>query len=498
MNTLHWHDYRYYPYERDLARREVLAVLGLTDCDLSEDGIQLPRWVDTNAAGRLTYFSHVDGADGVIPTIQARLEQAARNGDNRQATRYSVHGLHEYKGKFNPQVAKAILNIFGISFGKRVLDPFCGSGTTLVECAHIGATGVGIDLNPLAVFITNTKLSSLSTSVDTLRSEFLELWRYLVRLRNPVVPRAKTARDFYLGAWFDEKQLAWIEALRNAIKIHCPTQGDILLAIASNLLRDYSDQNPSDLRIRRRTSPLPELPFRDAFRAACTRFLDRLEAAQLVLGTEGRPKSRAIVSDIRETTKVQVDGLFDAAITSPPYATALPYIDTQRLSLVWLGLCEPDEIGPLDGALIGSREIARREQRAMTLELAQNSGKLPDEQILLCRQLLQALGPRDGFRRQAVPTLIYRYMRDMRDSFRAVKRLLRSGAPYAMIVGHNHTVLSGVRFDIDTPSHLASLARSVGWEVEESVPLQTYRRYGLHAMNAVEAETLLILRNNGR
>ena len=71
----------------------------------------------------------------------------------------------------------------------------------------------------------------------------------------------------------------------------------------------------------------------------------------------------------------------------------------------------------------------------------------------------------------------------------------RKGAPYALIVGHNHTVLSGVRRDIDTPSHLVSLAQSAGWLLEEAVPLQTYPRYGLHAVNAVEAETLLILRN---
>ncbi len=60
MMHLRWHDYRYYPYERDLARREVLALLRLGDCDMSDEGIRVPRWVDTEAAGRLTYFSHVD------------------------------------------------------------------------------------------------------------------------------------------------------------------------------------------------------------------------------------------------------------------------------------------------------------------------------------------------------------------------------------------------------------------------------------------------------
>ena len=125
----------------------------------------------------------------------------------------------------------------------------------------------------------------------------------------------------------------------------------------------------------------------------------------------------------------ELGGLLDAAITSPPYATALPYIDTQRLSLVWLGLCEPEGIGALDGILIGSREMKRREQLNLTRQLQDNARGLPDSQASFCRRLAQAVGPQDGFRRRAVPTLIYRYMADMRDGFRAVARLLRKGAP---------------------------------------------------------------------
>ncbi len=386
-----------------------------------------------------------------------------------------MHGLHDYKGKFNPQVAKAILNIFGIGSASRVLDPFCGSGTTLVECAHLGAACTGVDLNPLAVFLANAKLACLATPIGLLREEFACLSWNLARLRKPGLPRPATARDRYLRSWFDVRQLAWIEAVRHAVGVSCGAHANVFLAVASNLLRDYSDQDPSDLRIRRRSSPLPELGFREAFEAACARFLDRVEATQFVLGA-AKSTSRAVVADVRTAMAAELGGQFDAAITSPPYATALPYIDTQRLSLVWLGLCEPESIGLLDAGLIGSRELKRREQLDLAQKLLTNARGLPEAQADFCCGLARALGPKDGFRRQAVPTLIYRYMADMQDGFRAVGRLLRRGAPYALIVGHNHTVLSGVRRDIDTPSHLVSLAQSAGWQLQESVPLQTYPR----------------------
>jgi hypothetical protein len=495
VTHLLWHAYRYYPYERDLARREVLAVLGSDTFEETEQGFRLHENVNCERAERLTYFASVQAGGDAADTIQARLEDAGRNGRMRQATRYSVHGLHEYKGKFNPQVAKSILNIFGVGPGTAVLDPFCGSGTTLVECAHLGAVGIGTDINPFAVFIANAKLRCLALPVSALREDLVRLAARLGRFETPRLAAARTARDHYLRAWFQEDQLARIEAVKAAVKSVCPAHSEIFLALASNLLRDYSEQDPNDLRIRRRSSPLPQIPFQEAMLAACEKFLDRLEATQSVLGVQ-RALGKALLGDTREKASATLVGPFDAAITSPPYATALPYIDTQRLSLVWLDLCEPEGIGPLEGRLIGSREMKKREQSLLALRLKENSDQLPKAQLQFCRDLASAIGPTDGFRRKAVPTLLYRYFCDMRDGFRAVAQKLRVGAPYALIVGHNHTVLSGIRRDIDTPKHLAELATSVGWRIDETIPLQTYPRYGYHAVNAVEAETLLILRNN--
>ncbi len=71
---------------------------------------------------------------------------------------------------------------------------------------------------------------------------------------------------------------------------------------------------------------------------------------------------------------------------------------------------------------------------------------------------------------------------------------MKDGAPFALIVGSNHTVLSGKRFDINTPQHLAELAAANGWEHVETVPLQTYQRYGYHMGNAVIDEGLVIVR----
>jgi site-specific DNA-methyltransferase (cytosine-N4-specific) len=238
---------------------------------------------------------------------------------------------------------------------------------------------------------------------------------------------------------------------------------------------------------------LPTIPFADAFIDAALNFLIRLQDAQLILGVQAI-KGEALLHDTTAGGQTKKNRNFDAAVTSPPYAMALPYIDTQRLSLVWLNLIPATEILRLESNLVGSREVRGTSRRELDEQLAVNYANLPEAELNFCARLASSLGPSDGFRRQAVSGLLYRYFAAMQASFAAVHKQLKRGAPYALVVGHNHTVLGGKRFDINTPAHLAALAKQSGWIVDEMIPLQTYQRYGYHMDNAVAAETLLLLR----
>ncbi len=495
MVELIQHPYKYFPYELELAKREVRALLPKAALTEAANGLKLRGGFDPEIASRLVYFAGASDGDRYEPTLQSRLERVNGNGPNRQSTRYSAHGLHEYKGKFNPQIVRAILNILDIPVGSRVLDPFCGSGTSLLECVHLGMDAFGTDINPLAIFIANAKLAAISFPAAVLRAD---LARSIKRERSIKFPKKgrNLAREEYLLSWFTPEVFDAIERLRISIEEVGKPMSAPLLAIASNLLRDYSLQDPNDLRIRRRKSPLPEKPFIAAYEEAAAQFIGKLEDAQQVIGAI-KPKSRAILTDSRELTAraLGCTEKFDCALTSPPYATALPYIDTQRLSLVWLGLIPPSEILPLEAQLVGSREVRGGQSKRVLLDqLLRNAAGLPEAQANYCRMLQNALGESDGFRRQAVPLLLYRYFVGMAQVFSALRPLMRDGAPFALIVGGNHTVLGGKRFDINTPQHLAEIADACGWDHIETVPLQTYQRYGYHMDNAVTAEAMLIVR----
>jgi len=456
--------------------------------------------VDERRLERLVYFSAFQTNGIKHPTYQHLLEREDTGDVRRQGTRYSVHGLHEYKGKFNPQVVRGILNLLGVSDGDKILDPFCGSGTTLVECSHVDLPSIGCDTNPFAIFVASAKLDALATPAKSLRQVSDQIIDSLSRRRlsHPDQP-ASSERSEYLSKWFTPEMFDVIENVRNVIQEEAGHLSNIYLALVSNLLRDYSLQDPADLRIRRRRTPLPNKPLLVAVKEAFEGLLLKLEKTQRVTGL--RPRTGfAYPCDVREldchSRSWKILPPFDAAITSPPYATALPYIDTQRFSLTWLELCQPSDLAMRDAQLIGSREFYRQEKNLWIQTMEHNQGNLPKEVLLVCRKLQAALTNSDGFRRQVVPILLYRYFSDMQRAFVSISRVMKKGARFALIVGQNHTVLGGRRFDIDTPDLLARLAQSIGWTLETQTKLQTYQRYGVHCGNAIDCETLLVLRNS--
>jgi SAM-dependent methyltransferase len=513
---LEWQPHRLFPYERRLAAQEVRVLLG-EEPHVGSAAVQVPlNGHPRELFRRFTYFQHVDFPDGErVETDQWRLERADATR-RAQSTRYSAHGLHEYKGKFNPQVVRAIGNVLGLEPGATILDPFCGSGTTLLECAHNGRDGVGVDLNPLAVFIANAKLAaihappaSLAAATQQLLEELEAVARgleYDTAWSEQAIRRLVGANwqervpNFdYLSAWFMPSALAQFVRIFDAIDAQVPSRlRPVFLTIASDLVREASLQDPGDLRIRRRKDAHENSPVLPLFVKAVRQRVRRVLRARRELGRiEGR--QRALEADNRSSLVQQLEragfsaGAIDAAITSPPYATALPYIDTQRLSLCLLGLIDSSSIGARDRDLTGGREVGTRERAGLEAELLADE-TLPAVIRTLCIDLLERASAETGFRRRNVPSLAYRYFRNMQAAFDATHAALAPGAPLALVVGRNRTTLGGTKIVIDTPRLLAELGASVGFEFAELLELDAYQRFDMHQRNSITSEWLVVLR----
>ena len=518
------HNYRYLPYELRLAELEVERILGAEPERINGSlHVETADGVAPNALDRLTYFRHaiVAGKAAVIPQ-QARLEASAtKHGDpsqlRRQRTRYSAHGLHEYRGKFNPQMVRTVTNILGLNVGDRVWDPFCGSGTVLLEARHQGFDAVGVDLNPLAIAIANAKLSAIEASPGS-----LEHTAHLVaeRVQDQAMWMAEGVPDEetisknlgrrwlerfpcpdYLVSWFPLPVLAQLRSILDSIdEVAPPSLRDVFRVVLSDILREVSWQDPGDLRIRRRRNPAPNYPASEAFTTALHSRVDAVLAAQRHI-SPNRGWQSAFLGDSGElnsldgTARRFLEQGVSCVLSSPPYATALPYIDTQRLSIALFGLATVQEIRQLDSALVGSREISTRERLALEESIEDNRATVADEVWALCKALKEAYDPgRDGFRRQNTPAVVYRYFAGMTRVMEMAERSLKKRGWLAFIVGSNRTSLGGIKFLIDTPALLAATGVHVGLQFCEMYELNAYSRYDVHSRNSIREERLLVMR----
>jgi tRNA G10 N-methylase Trm11 len=103
---------------------------------------------------KLAYFKFVKGKY----TDYFRIIQKNRT---RSVNQYLTHWIYPYKGKFHPQMIRALLNVIGVKHGDTVLDPFIGSGTAAVEAQLLGINCIGIDVSPLCVLQSKVKTESM-------------------------------------------------------------------------------------------------------------------------------------------------------------------------------------------------------------------------------------------------------------------------------------------------------------------------------------------------
>jgi DNA modification methylase len=248
----------------------------------------------------------------------------------RERTKH-VHRLHPYLGKFVPQLVEALLGRY-VRPG-RVLDPFAGSGTTLVQALESGYDAVGVDVAAFNCLLMRVKTASYDPF--TLRKE----------LREADSRRGASSESpsEYVADWFAPQAAA--ELLHFASQIDDYEHADVLRVVLARAARSARLTTHFDLEFprepqrepywchkhRRTCRPVQEA---DKFLARyLADTLDRLEAFQRVRDTKG--SADVIHGDAR---RISLDGSFDGVVTSPPYPGLIDYHEQHRYAYELLGL----------------------------------------------------------------------------------------------------------------------------------------------------------------
>jgi DNA methylase len=274
--------------------------------------------------------------DALYADIDLDLSWSEKDLPERERTRH-VHRLHPYLGKFIPQLVEVVLARY-VPRGGRVLDPFAGSGTTLVQALESGYDAAGVDL---AAF------NCLLMEVKTRRYDLFRLESELREVVRRVEPQAgdTPAADGYLGRWFAPRALGELLAFRELVGKY--EHVDVLRVVLARAARSARRTTHFDLdfprapqmgeywchKHKRRCRPVERA---DHFLRRYA--LDTLARIKAFSHVRARGREAAVVhGDSRE---VELGGPFDGLITSPPYPGLIDYHEQHRYAYELLGLVD--------------------------------------------------------------------------------------------------------------------------------------------------------------
>jgi Putative RNA methylase family UPF0020 len=492
------------PFEEILAQRELRALMLPGDRCVEAQGYWLLYSERPEAFLRdnLTYWQRV-GRAVLALTAQNVLELTQNGADIRslhrsRRLRYGPHDIHEYRGKFFPQLVRSLITTAGTAEDGIVLDPMSGSGTTPCEAIALGRSALAADLNPLSVLISTVK-----ASVPTLTAEefegYLVHWRGKGRFKSIKPSQVWGTDDLtYLERWFNESAIGDLARLRGAIdESNSGFERSFLQVCLSNIVRSVSWQKETDLRVRKEVRPYEPGQAIERFKENLRQQGDRIHAYLSVLPRQERTPSLCV----REGNSVEVDRLFaefrgrvDVVITSPPYATALPYLDTDRLSLVVLGLLGRKVHKEREAGMIGTREVSERERLAHWERYEQRKHELPGTVITLIDHVASfyhAESDAIGFRRRNLPALLGKYFVDMLDAMGSARALMRRGGRGYYVVGNNSTEIHGERVEIATDEFLFAIGEAAGWKQDEVINMELLPSRDIFKENRGSKEVIL-------
>jgi hypothetical protein len=301
-------------------------------------------------------------------------------------TQHLTHNIHRYSGKFIPQIASRAISLL-TQKGELVVDPYCGSGTMLLEAALLGRCAIGIDLNPLAVLIARTKITPIPAerlrwlhrhlaNLLTERGErdLLPLFRATTKVQDGDIERDPRFHDDWYRKWFKPPVLADLIAIDLAIgSIEEKALKNVARVAFSDILRKSSNAHSGYPNVMfDKNAPDRPSPIRA--------FLKTLECVCEMVGSLAKIETRWADVRVVHGTAVALpleDCSADAVVSHPPYIGSIPYAEYGILSLRWFSV-DPKQ---LDRELTGGR----RQSPAVVERFREGYGRMLAETARILR-----------------------------------------------------------------------------------------------------------------
>lgn len=399
-----------------------------------------------------------------------------------------VHNWYRIALGFSDQLVQTVLDRFALKAGEWVLDPFCGSGTTLVECKKRGINSIGIDANPSSYFASKVKtnwsigIRTIADLTDNVKENYSLLMRNHKGYKNDLTYKYLNESGMIERGWISPKPLMKSIYLKNAIlslNASDNMKNLFMLALIDEVLNDASN-------IKFGPQPYCSTPKDDA--NVLQGFLARIEKMTLDLEKVKKTSfgiSKVYRGDSRESNSIINSSIkISSVICSPPYPGEHDYTRHSRLELAFL-----EEVTDKETLRHIKRQMIRSNTKGIYKE--DNDSDFVSENTLL-KSIVQEIDKRakektHGFAR-LYSTVVLEYFGGMKKHLQNLRGLLKPNAHCAYVVGDQSSYL---QVHIPTARILSGIASEVGYETLDIIPWRT--AWASKTSKKVE-ENILILR----
>lgn len=400
----------------------------------------------------------------------------------------SIHDWYRFVLSFPPHLVQQYLETFCVDQTSFVLDPFCGTGTTNVECKKHGVSSWGIEASPLTHFVSKTKCVWANDTFDflnTAKQIALAAARTINSLSKPRT-LSEEQTSLILKNSICEQPLSSTLVLRDSIRAaNSPFEDYYLLALAKHIVYSYSNlkfgPEVGISRKKKESVDVVEIWLSE---------IERMETDLEYWKHHSSTFADISLGDARSIPKRDYIGKVDCVITSPPYPNEKDYSRTTRLESVILGFINTkDDLRNIKKGFIrsNSKNVYRSDNDAQYISNIGSINKLSNE----IEERRLELGKTSGFEK-LYASVVKQYFGGMARHLSELKPYLRNGASLAYVVGDQ---ASYFQIPIRTSVLLGEVAESIGGYRVDRV--DTFRKRFATATETWLNEDVLVLKYKG-
>lgn len=369
--------------------------------------------------------------------------------ESNNITAYT-HGFFKYPCKFIPHVPRWAISKYCKNGVCKVIDPFCGSGTTLVETILLGHEAYGVELDSFGRMLTRVKTQKINRNFEKKVLTFLKDLDRIQTQKEKFLPNINN-----INLWFSPDRvdtLGKIRFLMNQYKNDKKVY-EFLSVCFANIVRKTSnadEQSPKPY-ISSRFPKKKNVDIVKLLKEIVAKYLEKIKISSI----EFKNESLIIGEDARN---FKYDEKFDLAVTSPPYINAFDYVRTLRLENLWLNLEDENSL----------KEVKKNQVGTESFSIKENIIFLKTFPRVLINKIkeIEKIDKKKAL-------VVTRFFEAMSENMNNTYKHLKKGGHYVIVVGDSEIK----KVKINTHSILIKIGEKIGYKLDVSFSYVIKNRY---------------------